>query len=163
METIVKNIEVKTLPRTTLAFHGGAGAYQKDRSLYQRHRQELFAWADSKGLLAGGDFQYLILYRDSPEVARYGASEMSLCLTVPAETQTEEPIGKTTLDLGEYAVCECELSPRDFPKVWEWIFGEWLSEHGFRPIAGAPYFERYPEAPAGELFRVDFCVPVEGD
>lgn len=48
---IIKNIEVKTLEAIPVAYNRSLGAYQGNTMLYQKHRNELFAWAASKGVM----------------------------------------------------------------------------------------------------------------
>lgn len=157
---VIKNISIQHIETTTLAYNRSLGPYQGNTALYQKHRNELFAWANTQNLIQRDDFNYLVLYHDNPNVALNDNQKMSLCVTVPSETEVEGIIGKMELQAGSYLVCQCELSPADFPKVWEWIYGQWFPNNPYVP-ADAPYFERYPEPPQGTAFKVDFCIPVQ--
>lgn len=157
---IVKDITVKFLPEKTVAYIRNMGPYNGDRELYQQHRERLFLWAGAQGLLESPTFQYLILYHDNPEVALTNNLRMSLCIAVPADTKVGGEIGKMLVAGGKYVVCRFEMEPKDFPCAWEWLYGEWLPNSGYQPD-DKPYFETYPQEPKGELFLVDFCVPVK--
>ncbi|MNE82153.1 DNA gyrase inhibitor [compost metagenome] len=106
------------------------------------------------------DFKYLILYHDNPTVALNNNQRMSLCVVVPPGTPTNGTIGKMDIEKGKYVVCQFNLSAKDFPKAWDWIFNKWFPGSGYVPD-DKPYFEVYPEQPKGEIFRVDICIPVK--
>ena len=155
-----KGVEVLELPQMTVAYIRNMGPYNGDQELYQRHRNKLFAWAGARGLLGGKDFKYLVLYHDNPQVALSDNLRMSLCLTVPENTVVGGEIGKRKVDAARYAIGRFELTPPDFPKAWDWMYGHWLPANGFQPD-DKPYFETYPEEPKGDTFVVDFCIPVK--
>jgi AraC family transcriptional regulator len=156
----IKSVEVKKLPKMTVAYNRSFGPYKGNNDLYQKHQDELFSWAASKDLLIRENFKYLILYHDNPKVALNENQRMSLSLTVPPQTKTEGIIGKMEIDEDLYLVCQCELSSEDFPKIWNWIFENWFKHNNYVPLE-KPYYELYPEPPTGNLFKVDFCIPVE--
>jgi AraC family transcriptional regulator len=156
----VKAIAVKTLPTTTVAYIRSFGPYEGNSELYRQHRERLFLWAGAQGLMESPFFQYLILYHDNPEVALTGNLRMSLCVGVPPATKVSGEIGKMQVEGGQYAVCRFEMTASDFPRAWEWLYGHWLPNSGYQPD-DKPYFETYPEEPKGELFLVDFCIPVK--
>ncbi len=157
---IIKHIEVKTLNTIAVAYNRNLGPYQGNNSLYQKHRGELFAWAASKELIGNPNFKYIILYHDNPNVTLNNTQRMSLCVTIPENTETSGTIGKMDISGGKYLVCQCELSVKDFPKVWEWIYGHWFPNNTYIPD-DKPYFECYLEQPKGAIFKVEFCIPVK--
>lgn len=157
---MVKNVEVKTLPKKTLAYVRNTGPYKGNNRLYQQHRAELFAWAGARNLIGREDFAYLVLYHDNPSVALTDNLRMSLCVTVPEGTNTGGTIGQLDLEEARYLVCRFELTASDFPKAYEWIYGHWFPQSGYVPD-DKPYFELYPEQPVGDVFKVDFCIPVQ--
>jgi AraC family transcriptional regulator len=157
---MIKNLEVKTFPNMTVAYNRNFGPYEGNTDLYQKHREELFAWAASKDLLSYKHFNYLILYHDNPKVALNTSQRMSLCVTIPPDTKTDGKIGKLEIQGGKYLLCECELSATDFPTIWEWIYGEWFPKNNFVPD-DKPYFELYPEQPKSSIFKVNFCIPIK--
>ncbi len=157
---IIKNIEVKSIPEIVVAYNRSLGPYKGNNELYQKHRNELFAWAASKGLMNDENFKYLIMYHDNPNVALNDTQRMSLCVTIPEQIETEGKIGKMSIKEGQYLVCSCEITAPDFPKIWEWIYGQWFPQNNYIPD-DKPYFELYPEQPKGELFKVEFYIPVK--
>ncbi|MEN7551886.1 GyrI-like domain-containing protein [Rapidithrix thailandica] len=157
---INKGVEVKVLPKMTVAYIRSMGPYNGNQEKYQHHRDKLFAWAGARGLLGGKDFNYLVVYHDNPNVALNDNQRMSLCITVPPETKVEGEIGKMEIESTRYAICHFELAEQDFSTAWEWIYGQWFPESGYQPD-DKPYFETYPEAPKAGKFIVDFCIPVK--
>lgn len=156
----IKNVEVKDRPMMTVAYNRSLGPYAGNNALYQKHRSELFAWAASKKLLNQKGFNYLVLYHDNPTVSLNNSQRMSLCVTIPTEVETGGSIGKMEIEHGEYLICQCELAAKDFPQAWNWIYEVWFPNSNYVP-AQKPYYELYPEQPKGEVFRVDFYIPVE--
>lgn len=156
---IIKNVEVKKLPAMTVAYIRNFGSYTGNNESYQKSRDELFAWAASRELIKN-DFKYLILYHDNPKVALNDKQRMTLCISIPPETETSGIIGKMNIEEGRYLICEFELSSKDFPKAWDWIYGQWFPNNNYIPD-DKPYFELYTEQPKGELFKVSFCIPVK--
>ena len=156
-----KSVEVKELPKMTVAYVRNIGPWNGDQKLYQNLRNKLFSWAGARGLIGGKDFKYLILYHDDPNVVLTDDKlRMSLCVTVPPETNVEGEIGKMEIEAAKYAVARFELTPQDFQKAWDWLYGQWLPNSGYQPDA-KPYFETYPEEPKNDKFIVDFCIPVK--
>ncbi len=156
---IIKNIEVRNISKISVAYNRNLGPYKGNNAIYQKHRNELFAWAASKELINTENFNYIILYHDNPNVALNDNQRMSLCVTIPPETKTDGIIGKMNIEEGKYLVCKCELTAEDFPSVWNWIYGHWFSSNNYVPD-DKPYFELYPEQPKGKIFKVNFYVPV---
>ena len=155
-----KSVEIQELPHMTVAYIRNMGPWNGDQEIYQNLRNKLFTWASVRGLMGGKDFKYLILYHDNPKVALNDKLRMSLCVTIPPETQVDGEIGKMELEAAKYVVARFELTPQDFKTAWEWLYGEWLPNSGYQPD-DKPYFETYPEEPKGNKFIVDFCVPVK--
>lgn len=161
---INKSVEVKELPKMTVAYIRNLGTYNGDQKLYQKlyqnHRNKLFSWAGARGLLGGKDFKYLVLYHDNPNVALSDNLRMSLCITVPPDTKVDGEIGKMEIETAKYIICRFKITEHEFQKAWDWIYGQWFPNSGYLPD-DKPYFETYPEEPKDGKFIVDFCIPVK--
>ncbi len=155
-----KGVEVKMLPKMTVAYIRNMGPWGGDKNEYKRLRNKLFSWAEARDLIFGKDFKYLILYHDDPKVALSDKLRMSLCITVPPETKVSGEIGKMEIGAARYAIAHFELTSNDFQAAWEWLYGQWLPNSGYE-LDDKPYFETYPKAPNGEKFIVDFCIPIK--
>ena len=155
-----KNVEVKELPKMTLAYIRHIGPYQGDEKLFERIWNRLFAWAGPRGLIGGKDFKSLIIYHDDPNVTIGDKLRMSVCITVPPETKVDGEIGKMELEAARYVIARFELTAQQFEEAWDWLYGQWFPESGYQPDE-KPCFEMYPEEPRNGKFIVDICVPVK--
>ncbi len=156
-----KSMEVKQLPKMTVAYLRHTGPYQGNEKLFQNLTGELCRWAGPRGLLAQPDMQLLVVYHDDPKVTEPDKLRLSMCLTVPPETKVDGKIGKMEITAGTYAVGRFEVDSQEFGEAWDWLYGTWLPQSGYQPDDG-PCFEKYPEEPKeGEKIKVDICVPVK--
>lgn len=156
-----KTMEVKQLPKMTVAYLRHTGPYQGNEQLFQQLTEELCRWAGPRGLLGNPDATILITYHDDPKVTEPDKLRLSMCLTVPDGTKVDGKIGKMEIAAGTYAVGRFEVDGSEFGEAWDWLYGTWLPQSGYQPDDG-PCFERYPEEPKeGEKIKVDICVPVK--
>jgi AraC family transcriptional regulator len=63
-----KSVEVKELPKMTVAYIRHIGPYQGDDKLFESIWNKLFSWAEPRGLIGGKDFMSLVIYHDDPNV-----------------------------------------------------------------------------------------------
>ena len=155
-----KSMEVKQLPKMTVAYIRHTGPYQGDSNLFQRLIGELCTWAGPRGLLHGGDTGIMIFYHDDPKVTEQDKLRISVSMKVPEDTRVDGKIGKMEIAAGTYAIGRFEVDSSEFGEAWGWLYGTWLPQSGYQPDDG-PCFEVYPEEPkAGEKIKVDICVPV---
>ena len=156
-------VEVKDLPEFTVAYVRHVGPYKGDSALFERLFGRLMTWAGPRGLLGNPDTKVMAMYHDDPEVTEESKLRMSVCISVPEETEVEGEIGKMTVGGGKYAMAHFELLPDEYPDAWNAVYGGWLPESGFQP-ADKPCFELYlndPKThPEGRCI-VDICVPVK--
>lgn len=155
-----KGVEVKELPKMTVAYIRHIGPYKGDDKLFERIWNQLFSWAGPRGLIGGKDFMSLVVYHDDPNVTIEDKLRMSVCITVPPGTKVDGEVGKMELEAAKCVVARFELGPQDFQKAWDWVYGEWLPASGYQPD-DKPCFEMYPEEPKEGKFVVDICVPVK--
>lgn len=155
-----KNVEIRELPKMTLAYIRHIGAYQGDASLFERLWNRLFSWAGPRGLIGGKDFRSLVIYHDDPNLTEGDKLRMSVCITVPPETKVDGEIGKMELEAAKYVIARFELNAQQFQEAWDWLYGEWFPASGYQPDE-KPCFEMYPEEPNDGKFVVDICVPVK--
>ncbi|MHC1705942.1 MAG: GyrI-like domain-containing protein [Bacteroidales bacterium] len=155
-----KSVEVKELPKMTLAYIRHTGPYKGDEQLFERLWNQLFTWAGPRGLIGGKDFKSMIIYHDDPNITIEDKLRMSVCITVPADTKVEGEIGKMELEAARYVIARFELTAQDFQQAWDWVFGQWFPSSGYQPD-DKPCFEMYPEEPMDGKFIVDICVPVK--
>ena len=155
-----KSVEVKKLPKMTVAYVRHIGPYQGDEQLFESLWNELFTWAGPRGLIGGPDFKSLIIYHDDPGVTNEEKLRTSVCITVPKETKVDGKVGKMEIDETNYVIAEFDLKSDEFGEAWEWVYGQWFPSSGYQPD-DHPCFEMYPEEPKDGRFTVDICVPVK--
>jgi len=155
-----KSVEVKELPKMTVAYIRHIGPYKGDDKLFESIWNRLFSWAGPRGLIGGKDFKSLVIYHDDPNVTIEDKLRMSVCITVPSETKTEGEIGKMEVEAARYVIARFELTAQDFQQAWDWLYGQWFPSSGYQPD-DKPCFEMYPEEPKDGKFIVDICVPVK--
>jgi len=155
-----KNVEVKELPKMTVAYIRHIGPYKGDEKLFEKLWNKLFTWAGPRGLIGGQNFKSLIIYHDAPNVTLEDKLRMSVCITVPKETKTDGEIGKMEIEAAKYVIARFEVTASEFQQAWEWIYGQWFPSSCYQPD-DKPCFEMYPEEPKNGKFIVDICVPVK--
>jgi len=156
-----KSMEVKTLPKMTVAYIRHTGPYQGNEKLFQNLTEELCRWAGPRGLLGNPDGKMLVIYHDDPNVTEPDKLRLSMCLVVPPDTKVDGKVGRMEIPEGSYAVGRFEVNSQEFGEAWNWLYGTWLPQSGYQPDDG-PCFEMYTEEPKeGEKIKVDICVPVK--
>ncbi len=155
-----KSVEVKELPKMTLAYIRHIGPYKGDEKLFENLWNKLFTWAGPRGLIGGPDFKSLVIYHDDPGVTEEDKLRMSVCISVPADTKVDGEVGKMEIEGGKYAMARFVLAGDQFQQAWDWVFGEWFPSSGYQPD-DKPSFEMCPEEPRDGKHTVDICVPVK--
>jgi AraC family transcriptional regulator len=155
-----KHVEVKDLPKMTVAYIRHIGPYKGNDKLFEGIWNKLFSWAGPRGLLGGKNFKSLIIYHDDPNVTIEDKLRMSVCITVPENTPVDGDVGKMSVEASKYAVARFVLTAHDFQQAWDWVYGQWFPASGYQPD-DKPCFEMYPEEPKDGKFIVDICVPVK--
>lgn len=155
-----KSLEIKDLPKMTLAYVRHTGPYQGNEKLFEGLWNKLFSWAGPRGLIGGEDFKSLVIYHDDPNITEDAKLRMSVCITVPPDTKVDGEIGKMELDANTYVIARFELDATQFGEAWQWLYGEWFPISGYQPD-DKPCFEMYPEEPKNGKFVVDICIPVK--
>jgi AraC family transcriptional regulator len=155
-----KSVEIKDLPKMTVAYIRHIGPYKGDAKLFERLWNKLFSWAGPRNLIGGPDFKSLIIYHDDPNVTVEDKLRMSVCITVPPNTKVEGEVGKMEIEAAKYVVARFVVDATQFGEAWQWIYGVWFPSSGYQPD-DKPCFEMYPEEPKDGKFTVEICVPVK--
>lgn len=157
------NVAIEELPKQTVVYIRYIGPYKGDDELFGRLFGKLAKWAGPRGLLEREGASFLSLYQDDPEVTDESKLRLSVCVTVPPETEVSGEVGKMEIDGGTYAVGHFELGKDEFEHAWNYMYGTWLPDSGYQPGDG-PCFERgcnNPETHPENKFIVDICIPVK--
>ena len=153
-------VQITQFPKMDVAYLRHVGAYMGDGALFERLWGKMMQWASPRGLISSTT-EMLCLYHDNPEITDSDKLRLSVCISVPVETEVDGEFGKMTLEGGTYAVCSFELDETQYGEAWQWVYGTWLPQSGYQPSDGAP-FERYPDPePKNGKMLVDICIPVK--
>lgn len=155
-------VQIRIFPEETVAYIRHTGPYAGDAELFERLWAKLMAWAGPRKILDRPETKGLIVYHDSPGITEEEKLRLSVCLTVPEDTEVEGEVGKMTVPGGEYAVSRFSLSTDEYGEAWQWVFGTWLPESGYQPDE-RPCFEQYPEGDRADengKTTVEIVVPV---
>lgn len=155
-----KSVEVKELPKMTVAYIRHIGPYKGDEKLFEKLWNRLFAWAGPRGLLKQPDMKSLVIYHDDPNVTVQDKLRLSVCITVPEGTRVDGDIGKMEVEGGNYVIARFEVSGQEFQQAWEWVYSQWFPTSGYQPD-DKPSFEMCPEEPKDGKYVIDICVPVK--
>ena len=155
-----KSVEVKNLPKRTVAYIRHTGPYKGNEQLFEGLWNRLFAWAGPRGLFGKPEFTSLVIYHDDPNITEQDKLRMSVCIGVSEDTKVDGEVGKMEVDGGAYMVARFVVEAHQFQEAWEWVYGQWLPTSGYQPD-DRPCFEVYTEEPKDGKFTVDICVPVK--
>jgi AraC family transcriptional regulator len=155
-----KSVEVKDLPKMSVAYIRHIGPYKGDNKLFEKLWNRLFRWAGPRGLIGGPGFRSLIIYHDDPNITDQAKLRTSVCITVPPDTKVDGEVGKMELEAAKYVIARFVVRAAQFQDAWDWVYGKWLPESGYQPD-DKPCFEMYPEEPKDGNITVDICVPVK--
>jgi len=156
-------VTVRELAEMDVAYVRHVGPYAGNAELFEDLWGRLMRWAGPRKLLGRPDTQSLIVYHDNPEITDEDKLRVSVCVTVPADTEVDGEIGKMVVPGGEYAFARFELTTEQYGAAWQWVYGTWLPSSGYQPD-DRPCFEMYPdgdEAKEGTPMIVDIVVPVK--
>lgn len=162
-EDLKFDVEVKELPDMTVAYVRHVGPYQGDSELFGRLFNQLCTWAGPRGLMGRPGSKLMSVYHDSPEITDESKLRLSVCMTVPEDTQVDGEIGKMVINAGTYAVGHFTINSDQYEEAWNALMGAWLPESGYQPADGL-CFEDYlndpKEHPEGKHI-VDIHIPVK--
>lgn len=158
------NIEVKNLEEMNVAYVRNTGPYAGNPDLFEKLFGELCKWAGPRDLIKFPETMWMAVYHDNPKITEAENLRLSVCLTVPEDTEVDGAIGKMKIAGGKYAVANFELKdPSEYKAAWETVYAGWLPESGYQPGDGV-CFEIYrndpKQHPKGHHI-VDICIPVK--
>ncbi|WP_319560794.1 AraC family transcriptional regulator [Marispirochaeta sp.] len=161
-KTLDYDVRVEEQPEKTLAYVRHTGPYAGNEELFHSLFSRLLKWAAPRQLFKPGTTEMITIYHDSPEITEEEKLRISVCITVPADTEASGEIGKTTIPAGRYAVGEFLISAEDYGDAWNSLFAGWLPESGYQ-CADGPCYEVYlndPEEHPEGKHHVAIHIPV---
>lgn len=155
-------VKIVDFAAATVAYVRYIGPYKGNGQLFETLWGKLMSWAGPRGLVTP-DSKNLIIYHDSPEITQEDKLRLSVCLTVPAETEVAGEIGKMEIAEGKYAFCRFTLGVTDFQQAWDWVYSQWLPSSGWQ-ADDRPSFELYHKSEGQDAdmkFDVEICIPIK--
>jgi AraC family transcriptional regulator len=157
------DVTVGDLPEMTVAYVRHVGPYKGDLKLFEGLWGPLMRWAGPRGFVAQPDVKMLSVYHDDPEVTDESKLRVSVCITVPPNTQVDGEVGLMTIPAGACAMARFELDADQYGQAWDYVFGHWLPQSGYQPDDRL-CFEWYlndPHQHPQHKHIVKICVPVK--
>lgn len=158
-----KNVQVKEIDSFTVAYIRYIGPYKGDTELFENLFGRLFQWAGPRNLCIPPKTKILAVYHDNPEITDENKLRLSVCVSVPQNTEVTDDVGKMEISGGKYTIASFELNSDEYEQAWSYVYSNWLPSSGYQPD-DKPCFELYlndpKEHPEGKHI-VDIYVPVK--
>lgn len=126
--------------------------------------EKVFHYAAKQNYHVFDDTKVLTIYHDHHEFTEDYHLRTSLCITIPDASAVEtNDIGIMIIPSGKYAVGHFEIFQDEYKGAWDFIYGEWLQNSGYKPRDSYP-FEMYKNDPRRHPEKkhiVDIYVPIE--
>lgn len=160
---LTADVQVRHLDEMTVAYVRHVGPYQQNPDLFEMLFEKLCKWAGPRDLIKFPDTKFMAVYHDNPEITEDEKLRLSICMTVPGDTEVDGEVGRMIIPGGKYAIAKFELASDQYADAWNAVYGGWLPESGYQPADGV-CFELYlndpKEHPEGKAV-VEICVPVK--
>ncbi|MBK8944418.1 MAG: AraC family transcriptional regulator [Ignavibacteriae bacterium] len=161
-EVTPTKVEVKEISSFIVAYIRYIGPYKGNAELFGNLFGRLFNWAGPRNLCLPTS-KVLAVYHDNPEITDEEKLRLSVCISVPNNTEVTDEIGKMEIAGGKYVVASFELTENDYQKAWDYVYSEWFPSSRYQPNDN-PCFELYlndPKEHSEGKHIVDIYVPVK--
>lgn len=160
---LTADVEIQEIKSMHLAYVRHVGPYAGDSALFEGLWNKLCTWAGPRGLLRPPETKMLSIYHDDPNITDEEKLRVSVCISVPEDTEVDGEIGAMDMPGGKYAVARFELDPSQYGDAWNAVYGGWLPQSGYQPD-DRPAFEMMlgdPKEHPEHKHAVAICVPVK--
>ncbi|MDC7974898.1 MULTISPECIES: GyrI-like domain-containing protein [Bacillus] len=158
------NVEIVTADDIQVAYIRHIGTYEELTIAFPKMIEKLFHYAAKEKCHVFEDTKVLTIYHDHHEFTEENHLRTSLCITIPNESAVEtNDIGIMVIPSGKYAVGHFEIFQDEYKGAWDFLYGEWLPNSGYKPRDSYP-FEMYKNDPRQHPENrhiVDIFVPIE--
>lgn len=158
------NVEIVTVDDINVAYIRHIGTYEELTIAFPKMIEKLFHYAAKQNYHVFEDTKVLTIYHDHHEFTEDYHLRTSLCIAIPDESAVEtNDIGIMVIPSGKYAVGHFEIFQDDYKGAWDFLYGEWLANSGYKPRDSYP-FEMYKNDPRQHPENkhiVDIYVPIE--
>ncbi|MGG0723925.1 AraC family transcriptional regulator [Bacillus mycoides] len=157
-------VEIVTADTVNVAYIRHVGTYKDLAIAFPKMIEKLFHYALEQKYHVFEDTKVLTIYHDHHEFTEDYHLRTSLCITIPNGVEEgNSEVGLMTIPSGKYAVGHFEIFQDEYKGAWNFLYGEWLPNSGYKPRDSYP-FEVYRND-AGQhpenKHIVDIYVPIE--
>ncbi|EJS69335.1 AraC family transcriptional regulator [Bacillus cereus] len=157
-------VEIVTADNVNVAYIRHVGTYKELAIAFPKMIEKLFHYAAKQNYHVFEDTKVLTIYHDHHEFTEDYHLRTSLCITIPDEASVgTRDIGIMVIPSGRYAVGHFEIRQDEYKGAWDFLYGEWLPNSGYKPRDSYP-FELYKNDPRQHPEKkhiVDIYVPIE--
>ncbi|MEK4913277.1 AraC family transcriptional regulator [Bacillus sp. FSL E2-8887] len=157
-------VEIVAADKVNVAYIRHVGTYKDLAIDFPKMIEKLFHYAPEQSYHAFEDTKVLTIYHDHHEFTEDNHLRTSLCVTIPNESAVEtSDIGIMVIPSGKYAIGHFEIFQEEYKGAWDFLYGEWLPNSGYKPRDSYP-FEMYKNDPRQHPENkhiVDIYVPIE--
>ncbi|KIV69729.1 Transcriptional regulator, AraC family [Bacillus mycoides] len=157
-------VEIVAADKVNVAYIRHVGTYKDLAIDFPKMIEKLFHYASEQNYHAFEDTKVLTIYHDHHEFTEDYHLRTSLCITILDEVvEGNSDIGLMTIPSGKYAVGHFEIFQEEYKGAWDFLYGEWLPNSGYKPRDSYP-FEMYKNDPRQHPENkhiVDIYVPIE--
>lgn len=127
-------VEIVTADKVNVAYIRHVGTYKDLAIDFPEMIEKLFHYASEQNYHAFEDTKVLTIYHDHHEFTEDYHLRTSLCITILDEVvEGNSDIGLMTIPSGKYAVGHFEILPDEYKGAWDFLYGEWLPNSGYKP------------------------------
>lgn len=164
-ESVQGNIEIIVVEDIRVAYARYIGSYKNLDITMSQLLKKLLKYANEHNLNLSEEMKVLAIYHDNPEFTEAHQLRTSLCITIPEDTIIRETndIGSMIIPCGKYVVGHFEIFQNQYSEAWDFMYGEWLTNSGYKPRDSFP-FEVYlnnPKTHSQNKHLVDIYLPIE--
>lgn len=163
--SVYGNVEILMIDNMKVIYIRHMGTYKNLAITFSDMVEKLLKYANEQNLIEFEKTKFLTIYHDNPEFTKEEQLRTSLCMTIPDRIIIEEnsDIGTMIIPSGKYVVGHFEIFQSQYSEAWDFMYGEWLSNSGYKP-SEAFAFEVYlndPNTHPENKHLVDIYLPIE--
>ncbi|QWH18209.1 AraC family transcriptional regulator [Bacillus mycoides] len=157
-------VEIVTADNVNVAYIRHVGTYKDLAIDFPKMIEKLFHYASEQNYHVFEDTNVLTIYHDHHEFTEDYHLRTSLCIKIPDEVvEGNSEIGLMTIPSGKYAVGHFEILQDEYKGAWNFLYGEWLPNSGYKPRDSYPFevYRNDPRQHPENKHIVDIYVPIE--
>ncbi|MBE7150096.1 AraC family transcriptional regulator [Bacillus mycoides] len=157
-------VEIVTADNVNVAYIRHVGTYKELAIDFSKMIEKLFHYAAEQNYHVFEDTKVLTIYHDHHEFTEDYQLRTSLCITIPDESAVEtSDIGIMVIPSGKYAIGHFEIFQEEYKGAWDFLYGEWLPNSGYKPRDSYPFevYRNDPRQHPENKHIVDIYVPIE--